>query len=721
MPYEPCLPCAACRRGVDPLRTRAVVAVDSGFRYFCGQECLDKFRVSEPSRRMPVMQPSAPGLGERGEELVQEVITARVIDPTPALPMWPPWVVSTVCALGFWPDDVLRGGCALLLLVALGLVLQRSRLVLEESEGWGVLMTTGGVAALGVSALVLHDPWLLLSAGLGVLLCWLRELLARRTQRPLDAMLRELASRVPLRARVSLTDARDAEVCETRNSATQSVRAGEDVLVEAGEVVPVDGVVAAGEAEVVLHPAAHAAVARRPGDAVLAGARVTQGTLRLTATRVGSARALFRPLSFGQDLSSGSAAVLRAVARVKRPFVGTMYVALCGLLSFTFAPGWPQGAAGLGAALLVFPVLSLVRGVRLSFVSAAALGASRGIVFRDAATLERAGRVSAAALCTDGTVTYGTSTLMEVSPLGRDDQEPAELTSLAMGAESAAEGHPIAEAIASYGRERGIEPAQLRRVAYTRGRGVTALVDGGGALVLGNRQALLNAGVSVAVADREAQKAESTARTVVFLAVGGRVRALFVLEDPVRPEARAAVQTLIDLDVEVVLLAGDHRTTVESLARPLDITHIKAELTGEERAQEVNRLREAGGVVAVLGHAPGDELSLAAGDIALTLDAAGGVHEGDIAVGSDDLRDAADALVLAHRARRNVRAVVGVALGGGLLLAMAAVLGVVHPVLVLALATAIDAWALPSPARLLRRRKRTFGATRSGVGMLRRR
>ena len=73
-----------------------------------------------------------------------------------------------------------------------------------------------------------------------------------------------------------------------------------------------------------------------------------------------------------------------------------------------------------------------------------------------------------------------------------------------------------------------------------------ALVEGGGALVLGNRAALLNAGVSVAVADREAQRAEAMGRSVIFLAVGGRARALFVLEDPVRPEARAAVQTLIE-------------------------------------------------------------------------------------------------------------------------------------------------------------------------------
>jgi cation transport ATPase len=459
-------------------------------------------------------------------------------------------------------------------------------------------------------------------------------------------------------------------------------------------------------------------VPRGPGQALLAGARVLSGSLRVTATRVGAARALFRPLSFGQDLSPGAASVVRAVARAKGPLSLILYTLVCAGLALTFAGSFWHAAAAFGSALLVFPIVALVRSVRLSFVAGSALGASRGIVFRDAAALERAGRINAVALSTDGTVTFGNPSLMEVSALSRE-QSTDELTALAMGAESAIEEHPIARAIARYGAAHRITPASLRRVAYQRGFGVSALVEGGGALVLGNRQALLNAGVSVAVADREAQRAEAMGRSVVFMAVGGRLRALFVLEDLVRPEARAAVQTLIDLDVEVVLLGGDHRATVEALAKPLDITHIKAELSAEERAQEVSRLREAGMSVAVIGRAPEDELSFGAADVALTLDAAGGVHEGDIAVGSDDLRDATDALVLSQRTRRNVQAVVRVALVGGLSLAIVSALSVGHPALTLALALAVDAWTLPSPARLLRKRERAFAAPRSVAGRAR--
>ena len=417
---------------------------------------------------------------------------------------------------------------------------------------------------------------------------------------------------------------------------------------------------------------------------------------------MGDARAIFRPQSFGLDGAPGSAPLTRFAALVRSPVSGVLFAGAVLALSLTFGSSVARTLAGLGAALVAFPVLSIVRGVRLPFVSASAVAASRGVVFRDAATLERAGRVTAAALCTDGTVTEGHCTLVEVNALGRH-QESDELTALGMGAELSAEPHPLAAAVRRYGEERGIAPLSLRRVAYQRGRGVTALVDGGGALVLGNRHSLLASGVSVAVADREAQHAESQGRTVVFLAVGGRVRALFVFEDPVRPEARAAVQRLIDLDVEVVLLSGDHRATVESLARTVDITHVKAELTSEERAAEVGRLREAGGVVAVIGRAEGDELPLAAADIALTLDAAGSSLEGDVAVASQDLRDTADALVIAQRARRSAQQALAVGVGGGVVLAAASALSVLSPLLALAASLAIDAWALPSAARLLQR------------------
>lgn len=705
MPYEPSIACATCAKGVDPLRAPAVLAIDTGFRYFCCAACRTQYRAQGTMRRPTVPQSEAEALmrSARGEELTR-VVTPEDRAPLPAPSAGPGWAVPVAilaALLGQLPGAIAPTVAALTLTTLAGLVAARAQLSREDSGMVAWIAAPAGVSLLSLAAqFSTNGHGALFGAALGITILWAREWLARRYARPIDALLADLRARVPPRARVSLVDSEDADPV-TREGETARVRTGEDVVVDAGGVVPIDGVIAEGEASVLPHPTAMQPMRRTVGQSVLAGARVVEGSVRLTATRVGEARALFRPQSFGQDSGPGAALLTRAASRVRNPLLGLLFVLALSALCLTFSSDTSELLAGMGAALLAFPALSIVRGVKLPFVSASAVGASRGMVFRDAATLERAGRVSSAALCTDGTVTHGQCTLVEVSPLGRQ-QESVDFTALAMGAELSVEGHPLSEAVQRYGQERRIAPMPLRRVAYQRGRGVTALVDGGGPLVLGNRHLLLESGVSVAVADREAQKAESQGHTVVFLAVGGRVRALLVFEDPVRPEARAAVQRLIDLNVEVVLLSGDHRATVEALARTVDITHVKAELTSEERAAEVGRLREAGGVVAVIGRAAYDELPLSAADIALTLDAAGSSLEGDVAVASEDLRDAADALVIAHRARRTAQTVLAVGVGGGVVLSVASALGILAPVVTLLFAAAIDLWALPSAAQLLR-------------------
>ncbi len=708
MPYEPSVNCSACSNGVDPLRAPALLMLERGIRYFCCTECRDNYRRADASRPLSV-HPAAldTGRGQRGEELVQ--VLAREPAPAtrnkaPEAPLSAAILVfsAAAVALGFVPGATAQLFATLLLCACAIWVAFSASVHRNEAGPVAWFAAPFGAILLAIAAFTAPNRApLSAAAALAILLIWAREYLARRSQEPVDNLLRELRSRVPLSTRVSLPERPLSSPFASRPALTATLRAGDEVVVLADQVVPVDGVISYGEAWVLPHPGASERVIRQTGDALLAGARVAEGTLRISATRVGDARALFRPVSFGLEGAPGAAQVSRIAAWARSWTAGALYIGLITVMSVSFSRDQGFALACFGAALVAFPALALVRGVTLPFVSASARAAAQGMVFRDAVTMERSGRVGAAALCTDGTVTQGACTLLEVSPLGAD-QDPRELTALALGAEQVAEPHPLADAVRRFGEQRGIEPAPLRRAVYTRGRGVTGLVDGGGTLVLGNRQALLNSGVSVAVADREAQRAESEGRTVLFLSVGGRARGLLVVEDPVRPEARGAVQRLIDLNVEVVLLSGDHRTTVEAVARTLDITHVKAELTISERAAEVGRLREGGSLVAVIGRAPADEQTLGVADIALVLAGAGSTLEGDVAIASGNLRDAAEALVVARQARRSAQVTLAVALGGGAVLGAAGALGVVHPVFVLGVALLVDAWALPGAARILR-------------------
>jgi Cu+-exporting ATPase len=358
-----------------------------------------------------------------------------------------------------------------------------------------------------------------------------------------------------------------------------------------------------------------------------------------------------------------------------------------------------SAAAGV---LLAAPLLALRRAAEAPYVAAGATAVERGIVFQSARSLDRAGRVNVVALCTHGTITDGEPEVVEVHAVG--DGAIDEAIAVSAGAEALIEQNPIARAIARHAERRGIARASVRRVVAVSGRGLTGLTASGESIVIGNRQLLLDEGISTAVGDHDAERAEQRGFSVVFVAIDRRLRAIIAMRDEDRPGARAAVQRLMDLGCEVLLVSGDHRATVESLARPLDVDHIKAELTPEERGSEVRRLREGGAIVSTIGQAGSDDTALAAADVPVVLGAAGGA-DGDraVALTGDDVRDAAAALWLANAAGREAKRAVAVATLAGVALMVLAMNGLVPPGVIALGAIAIDVFALPAAARLLRR------------------
>jgi P-type E1-E2 ATPase len=149
---------------------------------------------------------------------------------------------------------------------------------------------------------------------------------------------------------------------------------------------------------------------------------------------------------------------------------------------------------------------------------------------------------------------------------------------------------------------------------------------------------------------------EAEGRSVVLVAVGGRLVGLLALQDGLRPGARAAVQRLLDAHIEPVLLSGEARDTCETIARALDIEHVRPEILPDDRGGEVRALADGGRVVAALGHPSSDDGALGAADVAVAMMAAGAAPgEWGIALASDDVRDAALALTIPRACRDRAR------------------------------------------------------------------
>ena len=458
------------------------------------------------------------------------------------------------------------------------------------------------------------------------------------------------------------------------------LKPGEQVVVEAGEMVPVDLQILEGEVEVLPWVGAATRVRRRAGDVLVAGGRVTQGHLRGVCTWAGDDRALARPLlapARRADVHTQLPRLSRAIAErwsVLAAIVAAAAFALLGhgvLDSVMVAVAVYAACANVAVGTL--SSLSIARGVRMAL--------SRGVIVNDPAGWDRCTQVTAAVFCARGTLLRGEPELLEVEAFERVGTNVSgdEVLSLAAGA-LAAEVDPVSVAVRRAARDRGVSADPVRNARSFAGRGVVAVAATGESLCVGSRVLLLERKVSVAAAEQKIYELEALGRTVVLVARAGRLVGLLGLQDGLRAGARAAVQHLLDVKIEPVLMSADTRETCEALGRALDIDHLRPEMVEGERSAGVQRLRDTAGVVAVLGHTPYDDEALAAADVAVVLAAAGRPRD-DFAVMlvSDDVRDASLALAVASRTRAHAAAALGLVLGPAALGALVVTLGMLPP------------------------------------------
>ena len=708
------VPCATCRNVVDPLRAARVAIFGDRFRYFCSAECRDRYDPNAgrtplplPRRAMPRPEDATPdelarlaarrtaraleevegdGLGDlarRGAPAPEPEEAKDVRDAPPPEAQEAP-VPTDVAALLITIALVAGALSAALVLVGSSPIALTARVVL-------VLVATGAFVAHAFTTV--RDPSDLhpVSATASPAGAAVATLIARLTNHP-DAsevtgfagvLVASLSIIVWLmeRARhpVAVERALVAESLavsghrivgdDVVDAPADDLRPGEEIVVEQGEVVPVDATVVAGRATVRPWPSATTSIVRDEGDPVVAGARVLEGRLRAIAGWASNDRAFMRlthdvrrradlhaPLArLGHNLAVRGAIVAAAVA---------------ALAAFTSDrdPIWIVVYAVAAHAALANRAVAQVAALHVAKAVLASL--RRGVVFRTAESLDKAGRVSSAAFCARGTLLLGEPEVASIEAFGSFDAD----TVLALVAGTEGSGsRPTAVAIQRAARARGIRPDGVRSPAVQAGLGVTAVAASGQTLVVGSRGLMLRERISVALAEDRITDLEAMGRTVILVALGGRLAGLVGLQDGLRPGARAAVQHLLDVGIEPVLLSGDTRETCEALGRAVDIDHIRPEVLPADRGDEIRRLSDGGAIVAVLGRSPNDDAALSAAEVSVALDSAGSsTAEWSVQLASDDVRDGAFALRLAHGcrgdARRGLLWAAGPGVGGAILM-----------------------------------------------------
>jgi P-type Cu+ transporter len=281
-------------------------------------------------------------------------------------------------------------------------------------------------------------------------------------------------------------------------------------------------------------------------------------------------------------------------------------------------------------------------------------GAQLGIVIRDAAVLERAGRVTTALLDKTGTVTEGRMALVEAA--AADGVDPAELLALAGSLEDASE-HPVARAVAEGARDRGLALSPTEAFTNLPGQGVAGRV-GGRELLVGGTGLLAGRGWSVpAEVTAAVDAARAAGRTAVVAGWDGRARGMLAVADQVKPESAAAVRRLGALGLETVLLTGDHQATARTVAGQLGVDAVAAELQPGDKVAEVRRRQQAGQVVAMVGDGVNDAPALAQADVGVAIGTGAdvAVEASDLTLVGSDPGGVADAIALSRETYATVK------------------------------------------------------------------
>ena len=536
--------------------------------------------------------------------------------------------------------------------------------------------------AAGVTALVLLGRWL--------------EARARRR------------SGAALRALLSL-GAKDVAVrrdgTEVRIPAAE-LAVGDEFAVRPGETIAADGVVIAGRSAVdtsmLTGEPAPAEVG--PGDPVTGGCVNAGGHLVVRAGRVGADTQLAQLARLVAQAQAGKAPVQRLADRISAVFVPVVI----GIAVATLT-GWLAAGAGAGAAFTAAVAVLIIAcpcAMGLAAPTAMLTGTGRaaqlGIVIKGPEVLESTRAIDTVVLDKTGTVTTGRMSLAEVAAAPGVDAD--ELLRLAGAVEDASE-HPIGAAVAAGARERFGGLPSVEGFDSAQGLGVSGVVDG--RVVVAGRAGWLSSAWGWPVPDglaARAAAAEAAGRTVVFAGWDGAVRGALVVSDTIKPTSAEAVRRLRGLGLSPVLLTGDNERAARSVAEAVGIGEVIAGVLPAGKVAAIQRLQQAGRVVAMVGDGVNDAAALAQADLGLAMgtgtDAA--IEASDLTLVRGDLLAVPDAIRLSRRTLATIKGNLFWAFGYNAAAIPLAALGFLNPLIAAAAMAFSSVFVVGNSLRLRR-------------------
>ncbi|HXN06884.1 MAG TPA: heavy metal translocating P-type ATPase [Nitrospiria bacterium] len=533
-----------------------------------------------------------------------------------------------------------------------------------------------------------------------ITLIFLGKLLEARAKGRTSSAISELLHLQPKTAHL----VKDGETVEVE---ANLLKAGDVLIVKAGETVPVDGEVIEGRSSVneAMLTGESMPVSKEPGEKVFAATGNLQGMLKVRATGAGSHTALAGIIRLVEQAQGSKAPIQKLADTISGIFVPIVVgISLLTFLGWWLGKGDPvAGLINAVAVLVIACPCALGLATPTAIMVGSGRGAQTGILVRNAAALERAEKIKTIVLDKTGTLTEGKPVVTDLVPFGKTTGE--NLLKIAASLEQGSD-HPLALAIASDAKEKGISLLPLRDFKEVPGKGVSGILPDG-EYHLGSPRYLTGIGLP---ADENGTKQiaalQAGGKTVVGVSGPGGWAGVLAIADPLRPTSKAAVAALLKIGIRPVMLTGDNPATAGAVARQVGITDFRAEVAPESKAEEVLKIKSGGVQTGMVGDGINDAPALAAADVSFAIGSGADVamEVSDVTLMRSDLMSVVDAVLLSRRTLGKIRQNLFFAFIYNILGIPLAALGMLNPVIAGA-AMAMSSVSVVSNSLLLKRWK----------------
>jgi len=550
------------------------------------------------------------------------------------------------------------------------------------------LVSLGSTAAFfySIYATFAHQPAYYETASAIVTLVFAGKFLETATRRRSNRALRALLSLRPAAARIRNADGTIREV------AVEAIRTGDAIVVSAGERIPVDGSVIEGESSVDVSMLTGEPLPDdvSPGSDVAQGTLNGMGTLIVRAERVGAGTTLARIVEIVKRAQSSTPDVQHLADRISGVFVPSiLIVAIATFFGWMLTHHSPaQALISAVAVLVVACPCALGLATPAAVIAAVGAAARRGILFHDADAIEKLARVNFVAFDKTGTLTDGLPNVASITAASIEAERLALSYAAALERGST---HPIARAIVRFAEQQNADVVVAEQTTTSAGSGIRGTIDGK-PVAVGNERMMRSAGITV----------RAGTEAIVFVAVDGSVVAELRIGDRLRVDAKAAVDALRNIGIEVAVVSGDAERAVRDVAEAVGASEWRARALPDEKAEYVRSIQARGADVAFVGDGINDAPALAVAQVGIAM---GGGSEialetAQVALVTQEPVAVATAIALARAGVRTLRQNLFWAFAYNVVLVPLAVFGIVHPMFAAAAMGASSLFVVGNALRL---------------------